>query len=326
LHKPGTKSLRKMKEKLRNIIIQYGLNTLDDKRKFEAVLSDLLANYDRKEIFVIKTALREGLVHDIKNNGEVRLPVCARKLVEENGIREDIALWAVQVWYYALTGVSADSDIQKPEKHNKTVPSKVPHIKNNVAEVKQPGKDNHGKYKSIKIGSQIWMAKNLNTGRFRNGDIIPEARTNREWEKAGQEGKPAWCYYKNDPANGKKYGRLYNWYAVNDRRGLAPEGWHIPTEAEYQTLITTVNNDGNALKAVGQGDANYGGAGTNVAGPGYRSGNGSFYNLAGYTNDWSSTVYDAAYAYYMYLNTYDSSINRYYDYRSFGFSVRCVED
>ena len=313
-----------MKEKLRNIIIQYGLNTLDDKRKFEAVLSDLLADYDRKEIFVIKTALREDLVHDIKNNGEVRLPVCARKLVEDNGIREDIALWAVQVWYYALTGVSADSYIQKPGKHNKTVSSKVQHIKNNVAEVKQPGKDNQVKYKSIKIGSQIWMTENLNIDRFRNGDIIPEVRTNSEWEKAGKECKPAWCYYKNNPANGKKYGRLYNWYAVNDRRGLAPKGWHIPTKAELETLASSAGNS-NALKAVGQG------TGTNTTGfsallAGCRNNNGTFSNLASYTNYWSSSVYDAASAYNMFLYDNDSNIYRYYNTRSFGFSVRCVED
>ena len=313
-----------MKEKLRNIIIQYGLNTLDDKRKFEAVLSDLLANYDRKEIFVIKTALREGLVHDIKNNGEVRLPVCARKLVEENGIREDIALWTVQVWYYALTGVSADSYIKKPEKHNNPVPSKVPHIKNNVAKVKQPEK-----YKNVQIGSQIWMAENLNTNRFRNGDIIPEARTDRAWEKAGEEGKPAWCYYKNDSANGKKYGRLYNWYAVNDRRGLAPEGWHIPTKAELETLASSAGNNSNALKAVGQGTGS--GAGTNTTGfsallAGYRNYNGDFYNLAGDTNYWSSTVYDATSAYIRYLYYNDSTIYWKYNNRSYGFSVRCLED
>lgn len=78
----------------------------------------------------------------------------------------------------------------------------------------------------VKIGKHIWMTKNLDVDRFRNGDKIPEAKTKEEWLKAGSEGKPAWCYYNNkvDKANG----RLYNYYAVIDPRGLAPTGWKVP--------------------------------------------------------------------------------------------------
>jgi hypothetical protein len=67
----------------------------------------------------------------------------------------------------------------------------------------------------ITIGNQIWSTKNLDVSNFRNGDIIPEAKTDEEWAKFGQEHQPAWCYYDNDPENGKMYGKLYNWYAVN---------------------------------------------------------------------------------------------------------------
>lgn len=88
----------------------------------------------------------------------------------------------------------------------------------------------------VKIDSQIWMNQNLNVNVFRNGDPIPEAKTNEEWEKAAKNKQPAWCYYKNDSKNGTKYGKLYNWYAVNDKRGLAPAGWHIPTNAEWTKL------------------------------------------------------------------------------------------
>ena len=80
------------------------------------------------------------------------------------------------------------------------------------------------------------MSKNLNNDCFKNGDSIPEAKTNQEWESAGKQGKPAWCYYNNDTAN-RKCGKLYNWFAVNDPRGLAPEGWHIPDEIEWNKLI-----------------------------------------------------------------------------------------
>lgn len=92
-------------------------------------------------------------------------------------------------------------------------------------------------YKMVKIGEQEWMAENLNVGHFRNGDPIPEAKTDKKWKSAGHTMKPAWCYYYNDPSIGEKYGKLYNWYAVNDPRGLAPKGWHVPTDEEWITLI-----------------------------------------------------------------------------------------
>jgi uncharacterized protein (TIGR02145 family) len=92
-------------------------------------------------------------------------------------------------------------------------------------------------YKTVKIGEQVWMAENLNADKFRNGDIIQEATTAEEWIKAGENNQPAWCYYENKVANGEKYGKLYNWYAVNDPRGLAPEGWHIPKYSEWDTLF-----------------------------------------------------------------------------------------
>lgn len=100
-----------------------------------------------------------------------------------------------------------------------------------------------GSYKSVKIGTQTWTTENLNVSTFRNGDQIPEAKTKEEWEKAGKEGRPAWCYYENDPKNGAKYGKLYNWYAVNDSRGLAPAGWHIPTDEEWTTLENHLGED-----------------------------------------------------------------------------------
>ena len=92
-------------------------------------------------------------------------------------------------------------------------------------------------FKTVKIGGQVWMAENLNVSTFRNGDPIPQARTKEEWEKAGENKQAAWCYYDNNPANGKKYGKLYNHYATSDPRGLAPNGWHIPTDSEWKTLL-----------------------------------------------------------------------------------------
>jgi hypothetical protein len=98
-------------------------------------------------------------------------------------------------------------------------------------------KENIEEYKSVKIGNQTWMESNLNVKTFRNGDAIPEAPTERDWKKAQLQTHPAWGYYNDDPANGDKYGLLYNIYALYDSRGLAPEGWDIPSEKDYKELI-----------------------------------------------------------------------------------------
>jgi uncharacterized protein (TIGR02145 family) len=82
-----------------------------------------------------------------------------------------------------------------------------------------------------------WMSENLNVAKFRNGDLIFEAKSISEWLDACSAGKPAWCYYNFKPTNGATYGKLYNYYAVNDLRGLAPEGWHIPSGEEWSVLI-----------------------------------------------------------------------------------------
>ena len=94
----------------------------------------------------------------------------------------------------------------------------------------------------IKVGNQIWMKENLKIDRFQNGDIIPEAKTESEWLSAGEAEKPAWCYFNNDPSTENIYGRLYNWYAVKDKRGLAPQGWRVANSDDYQFLLNYYEN------------------------------------------------------------------------------------
>ncbi len=102
----------------------------------------------------------------------------------------------------------------------------------------------------VDVGIYDWTTKNLDVQTFRNGDTIPEAKTNNEWEKASIDGNPAWCYYNNDPELGAKYGKLYNWYAINDPRGICPEGWHIPSDKEWNILINELGrNAGVKLKS-----------------------------------------------------------------------------
>lgn len=91
-------------------------------------------------------------------------------------------------------------------------------------------------YPTALIGEQEWMAENLNVSKFRNGDPIPQATSDKEWLEAKKNKTPIWSYYDYNPDNGKKYGKLYNWYAVNDSRGLAPEGFIVPKNSHWKAL------------------------------------------------------------------------------------------
>ncbi|MEI7811051.1 MAG: FISUMP domain-containing protein [Ignavibacteria bacterium] len=181
-------------------------------------------------------------------------------------------------------------------------------------------------YNTVQIGSQCWLKENLDVGTMVNGGT--EQTNNGTIEK--------YCY-NDDLVNCTMYGGLYQWdeamgYSTTPgKKGICPAGWHIPTDTEYQILMVSINNDGNVLKAVGQGDANYGGAGTNTTGfsallAGYRYYGGYFHDLADYTYYWSSTEYDAATAYSLSLYGLNSSINQNNYYRSYGYSVRCLAD
>lgn len=135
--------------------------------------------------------------------------------------------------------------------------------------------------RDVAVGEQLWSATNLEVVTFRNGDSIPEVRSNEEWERAGKEGKPAWCYYENDAQKGKTYGRLYNWYALTDPRGLCPEGWHVPTNEEWIALEDYLGIPEAAIKLKCENGWNANGNGTNSSGlcvlpGGYRSRDGRF--------------------------------------------------
>lgn len=92
------------------------------------------------------------------------------------------------------------------------------------------------KFEEVTIGNARWAASNWTWTRFANGDDIPEARNGAEWKAAYTAKKPVWCHYKFDKANDSLYGKLYNWYAVSDARGLAPKGWRVPSEADFTRM------------------------------------------------------------------------------------------
>ena len=99
------------------------------------------------------------------------------------------------------------------------------------------------KAQDVTIGTQTWAAKNLDVSTYRNGDKIPQVQDKKAWTnlKTG-----AWCYYENNTANGTKYGKLYNWYAVNDPRGLAPNGYYIPSHPDWEILKDYLGGELNA--------------------------------------------------------------------------------
>lgn len=190
----------------------------------------------------------------------------------------------------------------------------------------------------IRIGTQTWMAENLNVESFRNGDLIPEAKTKDEWKKAGEEGKPAWCYYQNDPENGKKYGKLYNWHAVNDSRGLAPEGWSIPSLADYYLLEKQVKkmkdvygdvNRHSGIKLKSIEGWKYNGNGTNEskfeALPGGYRNNRGFWDVGECGYWWTSTEQYAERVSYVELCSDKDNLIEDRVGKSVGLSIRCIK-
>ena len=187
-------------------------------------------------------------------------------------------------------------------------------------------------YQTVLIGDQCWMMENLKVTHYRNGDPIPHVTDGGEWDDLSTG---AYCEY-NDPANVATYGRLYNWYAVDDSRNLAPEGWHVPTDAEWQTLVDYLGGAsvaGGKMKEAGTTHWNPPNAGaTNESGftalpGGFRSGD--FFDAMGnVAYFWSSTEYeyDSSRVLSRYLNYISSQVGLEFNYKQAGFSVRCVRD
>lgn len=189
-------------------------------------------------------------------------------------------------------------------------------------------------YHSIKIGKQEWMVENLNVKHYRNGDPISEVQANKKWIKTDKKAQPAWCYFDNNPENGEKYGKLYNYYAVNDPRGLAPTGWHIPTEDEWKILIDYLGGElesGNKLKSTTNWFS--GGNGSDESGftalsGGARSHDASFqhHKIGYYSYWWSSSEYNSTLAWYRYLSFNSSVLKFDFGKKNHGLYVRCIKD
>jgi uncharacterized protein (TIGR02145 family) len=211
---------------------------------------------------------------------------------------------------------------------------------NEVASVPLPTYDTT--IPSVTIGTQIWSNKNLSVARYRNGDPIPQVTDPTQWASLTTG---AWCWYNNDSATyAATYGRLYNWYAVNDPRGLAPQGWRIPTEGDWNRLVKFIDpgadttcqfcsqsgTAGGAMKSTTGWNAPNTGA-TNSSGfsglpGGYRNHDGTFNSVGINGIWWSAGEFDTSNAWLRTLNYGNANVNRGGINKSGGFSVRVVRD
>ena len=187
---------------------------------------------------------------------------------------------------------------------------------------------------TVVIGTQQWMEKNLDVLTYRNGDVIPQVTDATAW--AGLT-TGAWCWYSNSADNGAIYGKLYNWYAVNDTRGLCPTGWHIPTDAEWTTLNNKLDGDG-ALVAGGKmkttGTTRWASPNTSATNEsgyaglpgGYRTSSGTFLDVGNGGKWWSATEDNSTSAGARTLDYGNGDLGRIASNKKGGFSVRCLRD
>lgn len=187
-------------------------------------------------------------------------------------------------------------------------------------------------YKTVKIGNQWWMAENLKVTHYRNGENILNVTVASEWATLATG---AYCNYNNDAGNIATYGRLYNWYSLHDSRGLAPEGWHIPNDGEWQVLVDYLG--GNAIaggKIKESGTSHWASPNTGATDDygfcavpnGYRNFDGIFYDMGISAPFWNSTAYNSGNSLGWYPRYEYAIIFRDHHPVTNGFAVRCVKD
>jgi len=229
----------------------------------------------------------------------------------------------IMLMFLILTSSSSRNDLTKSEQTSNDPTSATGTVTDKDGNV----------YKTVTIGTQVWMAENLKTTKFRDGKPIPYVMVNATWADLTIG---AYCWSNNDASVNKvTYGALYNWYAVNDSRNIAPAGWHIPSEAEWATLTTFLKGRslaGGELKETLTSHWSSPNSGaTNSSGftalpGGYRKKDGAFSNVNVMGGWWASTEYSKSVAWYRYVDYSSSNIYSCSTYKNSGFSVRCIKD
>lgn len=181
---------------------------------------------------------------------------------------------------------------------------------------------------NVVIGTQTWTKTNLDVAVFRNGDSIQHAQTDDAWDLANMFHEPAWCYYKSATGEVTNYGKLYNWYAVADPRGLAPAGWHVPTVAEWEILDKFLGKKKAGMKMKSTADWTKN-TGTNASGfnalPGGERGSIGFFGLASFGHWWCSSGSTSGQGVDFWVSGgLDIMVSDHHN-KNYGFSVRCVE-
>lgn len=218
-----------------------------------------------------------------------------------------------------------------------------------VCDGDNPDQDNDGicdwndgdSYTTIIIGDQEWMVENLKVTHYKNGDSIPRAYSGSEWNNLSTG---AYAVYDDSESNLDTYGNLYNWYAVDDDRGICPEGWRVPTDDEFTALTNYLGGEnvaGGKLKECTEGscpESNYwfgpNAGATNESGftglpGGQRLGHPVYADCQWIRENayfWSSTDANNSAAFYRQLYNMRSDIDRALFSKEYGLSVRCLKD
>jgi uncharacterized protein (TIGR02145 family) len=300
----------------------YALVELKDPRAIEPLISAL-----KDEYLYVRNASASAL-------GEFKNPRAVEPLISamEDKDREIQRTAAV-----ALDKIKDPRGIKALKEFNREFYGELVDIDGNI-------------YRTVKIGDQIWMAENLKVSRFRNGAPIPELKSYKTWAQTYDQESPACCYYDNKSKNGKLYGRLYNWFVIEDVRGIAPKGWHVPSDEEWKRLEIHLGFSKKEADADGQrGSGTYVGyklrsmscggndaSGFNALPGGRREHNGWFGGIASvnfsgldrWAAFWTSTDAGGGEAICRYLLDFApvDSITLDDDRKRFGLSIRCVRD
>jgi uncharacterized protein (TIGR02145 family) len=186
-------------------------------------------------------------------------------------------------------------------------------------------------YHTIAIGTQVWLAENLKVTHFRNGDPIANVTDQAAWFDLTTQ---AYCNSDNDVNLWTTYGRLYNWYAVNDSRNIAPTGWHVPSDSAWSILAAFIGGGTYGYKLIETGTAHWLGpnsTATNATGfsglpGGYRDSGGIFISIGGEADWWSATEESATSAWAKRIFNNSLGLGTLSTSKRNGYSVRCMKD
>jgi len=186
-------------------------------------------------------------------------------------------------------------------------------------------------YNTIKIGNQIWMAENLKTTRFKNGDRLNQFLENNLWQDSD---KPTWVHYNFDTTYNRSYGKLYNWLAITDKRGLCPSGWRVPKIGDWQQLVKYVGkvSPGGLLKEVGTSKWKIPNAyssnfyGFTATPSGFIDSENNFVKLGEQASWWSVSVYLNDYVSTSHLTYSEDKFEIKATPNSIGLPVRCIKE